>query len=115
MRQIDAVVSMLNEAVTLSPGLWSLFDVQVPCLSMVGRVTPIELMAVDSSDFAFANALGLINGALCDTDHRISIIVENVSGSPQRKFIATRISQGTSRVDGPSTEIHAQEDGPQRT
>jgi len=115
MKQIDAVVSMLNEAVTLSPSLWSLFDVQVPCLSMVGRVTPIELMVVDSSDFAFANALGLINGAICDQNHRISIVVENVGGSPQRKFIATRISQGTSSIDGLSPEIHAEGDGTQRT
>jgi hypothetical protein len=86
--KIDQTIAMLNEAVSLDPNLWALFDVNVPCASIVGHATPIELMAVNPT-IAMANCLGMLNGILADKDYRISIITENEGGRARRVFIRT--------------------------
>lgn len=83
---VQEAVDMLNEAVTLSPRLWSLFDVQVPCDPIVGHVSSIELMDTGLKHLAFANTLGMINGVINDPNDRVCIILENSGGRTSRKF-----------------------------
>ncbi|MNQ34444.1 hypothetical protein D3C85_478980 [compost metagenome] len=85
---IDRTVALLNEAVSLDPKLWALFDVMVPCATVVGHATPIEFMGVNPS-LAMASCLGLLNGVLSDSGCRISIITENEGGRTRRVFART--------------------------
>lgn len=85
---MDRAVAVLNEAVTLDPNLWSLFDCMVPCAPIVARATPIELMSVNKS-VAMASVLGIINGLIDSPNCRISIVKENAHGSTRRVFART--------------------------
>lgn len=93
--QLEQTVALLNEAVSLDPMLWSLFDVMVPCAAIVGHATPIELMAVNDR-FAMANALGLVNGICAVANHRIGIILENTDGKAVRRFAIVRVGPSAS-------------------
>jgi hypothetical protein len=64
----EDVAHTLNEAITIDPNLISLFTVMVPCQPIVGKLTPIELMAV-SDHIAMANVLGILNATF--TNERI--------------------------------------------
>lgn len=85
---MDNAVAMLNEAVALDPGLWSLFDCMVPCAPVVGSATAIELMSVNKS-VAMASVLGILNGVLSSPNCRISVVKENANGTIKRVFART--------------------------
>lgn len=100
MTDINQAVALLNEAVALDPRLWGLFDVMVPCATIVGHATPIELMALNQN-VAMASLLGVLNGILADEQQRISIITENEGGRTRRVFIRTSNSPDVASNNGP--------------
>lgn len=110
---VQEVVDMLNEAVTLSPGLWSLFDVQIPCAPMVGRVTSIELMDTGLQHLAFANTIGMINGVIRNPNERVCIALENSGGRTTRKFAVYRTapSERQDSLDRIISEVPKKEGG----
>lgn len=89
MMPIDDMVKLLNAATTLSPSLWSLFDVMVPCSPIVGT-TEIELMR-GPEGIAFANMLGMLNAVYATTNERITITIETENGVRTRKFVRTAL------------------------
>lgn len=70
----------LNEAVTLDGSLMALFHVMIPCSPGVGKLTSLELMAVNEH-VAMANVLGIVNAMF--KDERIYIC--NQEGKPKFK------------------------------
>jgi len=90
MMPIDDVVKLLNAATTVSPSIWSLFEVMVPCSPLVGT-TEIELMR-GPEGIAFANMLGMLNAVYAATNERITIVIETENGVRTRRFIRTAIT-----------------------